>query len=240
MGEPAVASPPAVEAGTWRIDDLAHVAGVSVDTIRYYQREGLLPRPQRRGRHKIYGPDHLVRLERIRELQDRRFSLAAIRALLDVAGNLEGLFGGGPSTQYSFDELVTRSGLEPGLVLRLRASGLIADPADFGRDAYDGSDLDALHAVAELVRVGIPDDVIVEVAGIYAAGVEAIERQVFEVFQGERGRAWDPDELAEFQSRSAEVAAGLVPLVSRMVTYLHQRTLQRLTLGAIEGDRPGS
>lgn len=237
MVEPAVTAPPAVDAGAWRIDDLAHAAGLSVDTIRYYQREGLLPRPQRKGRHKIYGPDHLVRLERIRELQERRFSLAAIRALLEAAGNLEGIFGGGPDTQYSFDELVARSGLEPELVRRLHEAGLVPDPADFGRDAYDGSDLDVLHAVGELVRAGIPCDVIVEIAAIYADGVEAIERQVFEVFQGERGRSWDPDELAEFQSRSAEAAAGLLPLVSRMVTYLHQRTLQRLTLGAIESDR---
>ena len=34
----------------WRIDDLAHRAGVTVDTIRYYQREGLMPDGQRSGR----------------------------------------------------------------------------------------------------------------------------------------------------------------------------------------------
>jgi DNA-binding transcriptional MerR regulator len=221
----------------WRIDDLAHRADVSVDTIRYYQREGLLPRPQRKGRHKLYGPDHLVRLERIRELQDRRFSLAAIRALLDAAGNLEGIFGGGSSTQYTFDALTARSGLDPDLVVRLRDVGFVRDPTACGRDAYDGADLDVLHAVAELVRAGIPDDVVVEIGQIYATGVDAMEEQVFEVFTGERGRHWDPDELAAFQERSAEAAAGLIPLVARIVTYLHQRALQRLTLSAIDTDR---
>jgi DNA-binding transcriptional MerR regulator len=243
MGDSATIAPPATAttaepaAGDWRIDDLAHRAGVSVDTIRYYQREGLLPTARRKGRHKLYGQDHLLRLARIRELQDRRFSLAAIRALLEASGNVEGIFGGGPDTQYSADELSTRSGLSAGLIERLHSVGLVSDPEAFGRDAYDGADLDVLHAIAELQRVGIPDDVLVEISGIYAEGVESIEEGVFAVFTGERGRSWDPEELAAFQSNTAEHAPDLVPLVMRMVTYLHLRTLQRLTLGAIEENR---
>ena len=31
----------------WRIEDLAHKAGMTVDTVRYYQREGLLPAPKK-------------------------------------------------------------------------------------------------------------------------------------------------------------------------------------------------
>ena len=53
----------------WRIDDLAHRADVTVDTVRYYQREDLLPVGERAGRVKLYGPIHLERLERIRDLQ---------------------------------------------------------------------------------------------------------------------------------------------------------------------------
>ena len=66
----------------WRIDDLAHRSGLSVDTIRFYQREGLLDPPTRRGRTAVYGPAHLHRLEQIRDLQCRHLSLAAIRGLL--------------------------------------------------------------------------------------------------------------------------------------------------------------
>jgi DNA-binding transcriptional MerR regulator len=217
----------------WRIDDLAHRAGVSVDTIRYYQRESLLPAPERAGRTKRYGPEHLLRLERIRELQGRRFSLAAIRALLDAErpGLVEGIFGGPQGTQYSFDELVERAGVARSLAGRLR------DPAEFGRDAYDAADLDALHAVAELARVGLPDDVLVEMASIYARGIEAMQRQVLDLFAGKRGPHWDPDDLAAFQNRSSEAAGSMLPFVTRIVAYVHQRTLQRLTLGAIEAAR---
>src|ERR1700737_1650296 len=77
----------------WRIDDLAHRAGVTVDTVRYYQREGLLPEGERAGRVKLYGPSHGERLERIRDLQSRGFSLAAIRTLLDKDQSIiDGIF----------------------------------------------------------------------------------------------------------------------------------------------------
>jgi hypothetical protein len=65
-----------------------------------------------------------------------------------------------------------------------------------------------------------------------------MQREVMALFSGSRGeRVWDPAELTAFQ-RSASAAAGqLLPLVTRIVEYVHQRTLQRLTLGAIERDR---
>ena len=55
---------------------------LTVDTIRYYQREGLLPAGRAGRPGQPLRPRHLERLDRIRELQARRFSLAAIRALL--------------------------------------------------------------------------------------------------------------------------------------------------------------
>src|SRR5260370_30770224 len=111
----------------WRIDDLSQRAGVTVDTVGYYQREGRLPDGERAGRVKLYGPVHLERLERIRDLQGRGFSLAAIRTLLDRDQSLvEGIFSDrGESRAYTLDELVERSGIVPGLCAALRASGLL-------------------------------------------------------------------------------------------------------------------
>jgi DNA-binding transcriptional MerR regulator len=227
----------AAKAG-WRVDDLARQAGLTVDTIRYYQREGLLPPAKRSGRAKVYGPEHLRRLERIRELQQRRFSLAAIGALLDSErpGLVEGIFGDEPAT-YSFDDLVEKAGIDRTLASRLREARLLRDPADFGRDAYDRADLDVLDAVGELSRAGVRDDVLVEIAAIYAEGIEAMQSQVLEVFSGRRGPTWEPDELAAFQAHTAELAGTMLPLVNRLVGYVHYRTLQRLTLLAMEEGR---
>ena len=61
-----------VEAQSWRIDELAQKAGLTVDTIRYYAREGLLAPPVKQGRNRLYGPGHLERLERICQLRSQR------------------------------------------------------------------------------------------------------------------------------------------------------------------------
>lgn len=222
----------------WRIDDLARRAGVTVDTIRFYQRERLLPPAERDGRNKVYAPEHLVRLERIRELQKRRFSLAAIRALLegDRPGLVEGIFAIEGKQTYSFDDLVERSGIDPTLADALRRVDLLRDPREYGRNAYDTADLDVLAAVAELAKAGLPAEVLVELGRIYAVGVETVQQQVVELMRGERGPQWEPDELASFQTRVAKSASRLLPLVQRVVDYVHRRTLQRLTLGAIERD----
>ena len=225
---------------SWRIDDLARESETTVDTIRFYQREGLLPPAERVGRTKEYGSEHLARIQQIRDLQHRRFSLAAIKALLttDRQDLVDGIFAGEGGLSYSLEDLVERSALSAATIDRLRDVGLLRDPAEVGRAAFDSTDLDMLRAAAELQRLSLPDDVLVELASIYVDGVEAMQRQVMELFTGARGRAWRPEDLAEFQANAAATAGQLLPLVTRIVEYIHQRTLQRLTLGAIERDAP--
>jgi DNA-binding transcriptional MerR regulator len=224
-----------------RIDELARRSGLTVDTIRFYQREGLLPPATRAGRAKVYGQDHLTRLAQIRDLQTRRFSLAAIRSLLESerAELVDGIFSGEGSLSYSLSDLVERSGGSAELAQRLRTAGLLRDPMEFGRDAYDATDLDVLRAAVELERLGLPEDVLVELASIYVLGVEEMQHNVLELFSGRRGRAWDPEDLSRFQAHASASAGQLRPLVTRIVDYVHKRTLQRLTLGAIEREQQG-
>ncbi|MFG2528651.1 MerR family transcriptional regulator [Streptomyces sp. NPDC048516] len=70
--------------GEYRIEDLAHLSGATVRTIRAYQDRGLLPRPERRGRANVYGDTHLARLRQIAGLLDRGYSLASIKELLQA------------------------------------------------------------------------------------------------------------------------------------------------------------
>src|SRR5450432_1256987 len=158
----------------WRIDDLAHEAGITVDTISYYAREGLMPAHTPAGRHRLYGDRHLDRLRRIRELQDRRFSLAAIRAIVETnRPGIDDLFAGSGRT-YTLDELVERSGLAADLVERLRSVALLPDPAEFGRAAYDDTDLSLLEAISDLAQLGMPDDVLVELGAIYVRNFQVL------------------------------------------------------------------
>jgi len=220
----------------WRIDDLAHEAGVSVDTIRYYQREGLLPSGTRRGRTKRYGPEHLERLQQIRDLQARRFSLAAIRALLDERAGLVEVVFGDAGGAYDLDTLVARSGVPRPLADSLRDAGVLRDPSEFGRDAYDATDLDMLSAVAALSGLGLPDHILVGMCRIYASGVEGMQAEVLSLFLGEDD-AWDPEELDAFQDHAAANAGDMLSHTQRLAEYVHNRTLQRLTLAAIERSR---
>lgn len=66
----------------WTIDALAMQVGMTVRTTRYYASLGLLPAPERRGRIAYYDDRHRIRLEIIRTMQERGFSLAGIEQQL--------------------------------------------------------------------------------------------------------------------------------------------------------------
>src|SRR5688572_3224718 len=66
-----------------RVEELASRAGVSVDTVRFYQKQHLLPPPRREGRVAWYDDDHLARIERVKQLRRRGFTLAVIRRFLE-------------------------------------------------------------------------------------------------------------------------------------------------------------
>jgi MerR family mercuric resistance operon transcriptional regulator len=73
------------------IAGLAQRAGVDVETIRSYERMGLLPKPRRRlGRSgdPAYHSEHLERLTFIRRATALGFSIAAIGDLLGITGGL--------------------------------------------------------------------------------------------------------------------------------------------------------
>jgi len=220
------------EAQSWRIDDLAQKSGLTVDTIRYYAREGLLRPPVKQGRNRVYGPDHLERLERICELRSQRFSLAAIKAIVDVdRPGLEGLFGA-TGREYTLAELTERAELDPGLVARLREIGLLPDPAEFGGNAYDDTDLALLRAIGELVSIGMTPEVVVALSRIYVEHLVALQHEVLEMLSGAGEPAWDHEELVAIQRSLTANAPRMIPAVDQLLTYVHQRTLQRLTLEA--------
>jgi len=66
-----------------KIGELARLAGTNVETIRYYERDGLLPLPARsEGNYRIYGEPHVQRLFFIRRCRGLDMTLDEIRVLL--------------------------------------------------------------------------------------------------------------------------------------------------------------
>ena len=64
------------------IAKLAHAVGVGVETVRYYQRRGLLFEPPKIGASRHYGDDDVRRLQFIRQAQAAGFTLEEIKELL--------------------------------------------------------------------------------------------------------------------------------------------------------------
>lgn len=65
------------------IGGLSERTGVNIETIRYYERIGLLPPPRRsEGRHRLYDDSLTQRLQFVRRSRELGFSIEEIRALL--------------------------------------------------------------------------------------------------------------------------------------------------------------
>ena len=67
------------------IGELSRLCGCNIETIRYYERIGLLPLPARRGRYREYGADDARRLAFVRRARELGFTLDEVRALLRLA-----------------------------------------------------------------------------------------------------------------------------------------------------------
>ncbi len=71
---------------TLTIGDLGKATATKVETIRYYERIGLLPKPPRTaGNYRAYGQPELARLSFIRRARDLGFSLDQVRELLTLS-----------------------------------------------------------------------------------------------------------------------------------------------------------
>lgn len=69
-----------------RIGELAGKAGITPDTIRYYEREGLLPRaPRTPGGYRDYGPEALDDLQFIKKAQLSGLKLGDVREILEIS-----------------------------------------------------------------------------------------------------------------------------------------------------------
>lgn len=82
-----------------KIGELARATGCTADTIRFYEKEGLLPEAQRtEGNYRVYSEGHIKRLRFIRNCRALDMSHDEVRALLHAAegsgptcGEIDGL-----------------------------------------------------------------------------------------------------------------------------------------------------
>lgn len=71
--------------GAIAIGELSRRSGCNIETIRYYERIGLIPKAARRGRYRSYGATDVDGLRFIRRARELGFALEEIRTLLGLA-----------------------------------------------------------------------------------------------------------------------------------------------------------
>lgn len=73
-----------------KIGELSRATGTNIETIRYYERIGLLPAPARTDtNYRSYGDAHCARLRFVRHSRELGFTIEEIRSLLDLSDHPE-------------------------------------------------------------------------------------------------------------------------------------------------------
>lgn len=224
----------------YRVEELAARAGVSVDTIRFYQGRGLLPAPERRGRVAIYGDAHLTRLRRIRSLAEAGLSLAVIRRVLesdalsdDDASLLEALASeqAGERT-FTRAELAAESGVAEPLIAAAQSAGLITPLCVGGEERFSEADLAMARSGLAILSAGLPLNDLLQVAVDHARHVQDLAERAIELFdrhvRNAPAREGDPHAVTR-------AFRELLPQVTRLVALHFQRTLVTRALARLEG-----
>ncbi len=230
----------------YRIEELARAGGVAVDTIRFYQGKGLLFPPRREGRVTWYSAEHLDRLRRIRDLQQRGFTLTVIRRFLE--GELEAsdealveaiTHPPAPET-LSLEELAQRSGVAAPLLRTLEQAGLLLPVAgEDGEPRYPAQDLEVLAAGMRLLEAGVPLTALMELGREHAEAVERTSRRAVQLFDHhvrERIQAEGRDPQAA-ERELLELFNQLLDASGTLVRHHFQRTLLRAAREHVERAR---
>ncbi len=185
------------------IDELAQRVGMTVRNIRAHQSRGLLPPPEVRGRTGYYGPEHVARIELIKELQADGFNLEAIRRLIEGANgsSTEVLrFTQALRAPFADDdtpEIVTGAELaerwkvdDPALIRKAVKLGILRPLGD-GR--FEEGSPRLARAATELADLGVPAETALDVAAKLRRHADGVSRTFVKLFLEE---VWVPFEAA--------------------------------------------
>ncbi len=246
----------------FRVDELAEQAGVSVDTIRFYQGRGLLQPPRREGRIVLYNAEHLKRLRRIRALNRDGLPLALIKRVLDepqgdpIEGVDERLLSALAKQSvgkrlYTRRELIHEAQIPDPMITAVQGAGLIEPVRIEGKFFYNEADLQMLRAGLLMIDAGLPLARLVALATDHAKFTEEIAERAIDLFDRfiRRSRR-SPIAVVEGQERAEENSEReaddaldhfhtLLPEITRLVAVHFQRTLvQRALQRYADEDQP--
>ncbi len=187
------------------IDRLARKTGMTARNIRAHQSRGLLPPPDVKGRVGYYGPEHVARLELIKEMQADGFNLGAITNLLDGSGSGEEMlrfrralrepFADERPRVVTLEELATPFGdMDPDQQRAMLQNALeIGFLHPLGDDRFEELSPRLASVRQELFELGIDPESAIEVGALIRKHSDAIAKAFANLFLKE---IWEPFDKA--------------------------------------------
>jgi DNA-binding transcriptional MerR regulator len=226
----------APEARRYTVDELAAASGLPSRTIRFYQSQGVLPPPARRGRVAFYDARHIERLRLVGELQERGLSLRAVShlvrqdsqeaRLLSSCLGLERPWSDERPRRVGHDELEELMGARPpGTIASLVQFGVIEREEQTGpAPAYRIPSPGLLRVTLALQASGIDIETAVHAGDILRRRLGTAARQLVDYFSKRAGRGFGRSSAPE------EIGAALDalrPLAGEAARLLFARQIER-------------
>jgi DNA-binding transcriptional MerR regulator len=232
----------------FRVEELGQRLGLSVDTIRFYQKRGLLEPPAREGRIAWYGSAHVERLEKIKELQAGGLTLAVIARVLGgelddadlplaaVVARARVDQDEGHQMPLTLGELAERSGVPVELIDAVVREHLLVPRSVEGVQHFTEVDVRVLQAGLALLSAGIPLAELMELARRHDRAAREIAEAAVELFDTHVRRPLkqtdlDPDERAEWL---VQVFGELLSAVTSLVSHHFRRVLLEIAQERLE------
>jgi DNA-binding transcriptional MerR regulator len=228
------------------VDELARRVGMTARNVRAHQSRGLLPPPEIRGRTGFYGPEHVDRLELVKDLQAEGFSLDVIKRILDRAPGATAAdvlsFTRAVAEPFSDEqpelleqsELIERWGeeLTPKLAARVQKLGFVRSVGD-GRYEILSPRLQAVSE--ELAQLGIPLETAVDITANVKRHAQSVANAYVALFLE---HVWRPfEESGEPEERWGEVRESLDrlrPLAVESLVAIFQLVMTETVEKALE------
>jgi DNA-binding transcriptional MerR regulator len=226
----------------YRVEQLADLAAVRIDTIRFYQGKGLIPAPRRQGRIAIYDDTHLERLRRVRGLLDEGFSLAQIRKLMQRDAEaeraprrasddlLQALVEESVGDRtLSRSELAAEAGVPEALIGAVVSAGLMEPVRVAGAERFSEADLEMARAALAILGQGFPLHELLNLAVDHAEHVQQVADRGIDLFDDHVRKR--PDASSD---ETTDAFRRLLPHVTRLVALHFQRTLVNRALERLQ------
>ncbi|MBE3565649.1 MAG: MerR family transcriptional regulator [Thermogemmatispora sp.] len=210
------------------------MTGIPSRTIRFYNTQGLLPPPQKRGRVAYYSGEHVRVLTLIKELKEKHnLPLDLIRQLLEIRAQhgeiqmnlalkqrlLRPLATSSQETRFSRELLLEQTGISPALLDELLRLELLFPVQEGEQVLFTGDDLLLVELYRRLMELGLP----LALVTLIRFHLRQLVRSEIAAFEQSLLPRWQSRSLPlEEQARQFEE---ILTLTDTLISILHRKLL---------------